>query len=110
MPEPAPGEPGADRGREILALLGDGTLSAAWREAEVQARLPHLDERSFKDHYYGFLTTAAAHRGQDQPVLAAIERAMELNGDAEPAGRRSAREAKREAAGRQPLLQRILGR
>jgi hypothetical protein len=109
MPDPVPDEPGVDRGREILALLREGSLSAAGREAKVQARLPDLDERSFKDHYYGFLTTAAAHRGQDRPVLAAIERALELNGGTGPTSRRSTREAEREAV-KQPLLQRILGR
>lgn len=110
MPEPVPDEPGVDRGREILALLGDGSLSAARREAEVQAHLSNLDGRSFKDHYYGFLTTAAANRGQDQPVLAAIERALELNGGTGSKSRQSAREAEREAIVKQPLLQRVLGR
>jgi hypothetical protein len=110
MTEPVPDGPEMDRGREILALLGDGSLSAARREAEVQARLPNLDGRSFKDHYYGFLTTAAAQRGQEPPVLAAIERALELNDDTRSPSRRSAGEAEREAAVKQPLLQRILGR
>ena len=110
MPEPVSDEPGVDRGREILALLRGGSLSAARREAEVQAYLPNLDERSFKVRYYGFLTAAAANRGQDQPVLAAIERALELNGGTGPNSRRSAREAERETGVKQPLLQRLLGR
>lgn len=110
MPEPVPDEPKTDRGREILAMLGDGSLSAARREAGVQAHLPNLDERSFKGHYYGFLTTAAAHRGQDRPVLAAIERALELNGGTGSKSRRPAGEADRDAVVKQPLLRRILGR
>lgn len=110
MPEPVPDEPRPDQGREILAMLGDASLSAARREAKVQAHLSNLDERSFKDHYYGFLTTAAVSRGQDQPVLAAIERALELNGNTGSISRQPAREAERKATVKQPLLQRILGR
>ncbi|NKX56392.1 hypothetical protein [Arthrobacter mobilis] len=96
--------------QRILAILGDGSLNASRREAEVAKHLESLDGATFRHHYYGFLTTAAAHRNQAEPLQEAVQQAVALNTEARAGKRRADLETPRQEARKRPLLQRILGR